>query len=93
MEDKTEPKSLYDRNGEYAFLPTDIRDFHAQKELCKDLYTNYKGWLEDNSNSYMFENLKNITWVDIQILMMDYVLFNLAQMGYVLRKSDKFKRN
>ena len=40
----------------------------------------------------MFENLKNITWVDMQILTCDYMLYNLAKMGYVLRKSDKFKQ-
>lgn len=85
-------KSLRNRNGEYAFLPTSIRDFHDQKELFKGLYKNYKGWIEHNSaSSYMFENLKNISWVDMQILTCDYMLYNLAKMGYILRKSDKFK--
>ena len=40
----------------------------------------------------MNDNLLSLTWVDMQILTFDYLLFQLAQYGYVLRKSDKFTR-
>lgn len=84
-------QSLYTKSGEYAFLPTDLRDFHNQKELFKVLTTNYSDWLK-NVPKYMNDNLLSLTWVDMQILTFDYLLFQLAQYGYVLRKSDKFTR-
>lgn len=83
-------KSLYTKNGEYAFLPKDLRDFHNQKELFKKLTNNYPDWVK-NVPKYMSENLINLSWVDMQILTFDYLLFQLAQYGYVLSKSDKFK--
>jgi len=84
---------VYDRNGNYAYLPTDLRDFHNQKGLFKELMPYFDNWLEENKASISIQQLKdkNITWVDLHILMTDFLLYQMAQKGYVLRKSSKFK--
>lgn len=84
-------KNLYDRNGNYAFLPTELRDFHEQKDLFKDMYPYYKDWIKESVPEYMATNIKNISWCDLQILMTDFLLYQMAQRGYVLKKCDKFK--
>jgi len=82
-------KSLYDKNGEYAFLPNELRDFHEQKDLFKDLFDYYKDWVKTVPD-HMNENLRNINWCDLHILMTDFLLHQMAQRGYVLRKCNKF---
>jgi hypothetical protein len=79
MNNKQIEKALY--------LPKDLRDFHNQKEFFKSIYDCFGRW----NKKVPSQNIKNLSWVDLHILTTDFILFQLAQEGYVLKKDDRFK--
>lgn len=79
MNDKQIEKVLY--------LPKDFRDFHNQKEFFKMISGRFERW----SKKVPSQNIKNLSWIDIHILTTDFILFQLAQEGYVLKKDNRFE--
>ena len=79
MNNKQIEKALY--------LPKDLRDFHNQKEFFKIIQDRFNRW----NKKVPSQNIKNLSWVDLHILATDFILFQLAQEGYVLKKDDRFK--
>lgn len=75
---------------EDKYLPPTLRDFHNQKDVFKGMNKFYEGFIK-NLPYAMDNNLKNLSWVDLHILTIDFILWHLAKQGYVLRKNDKFK--
>lgn len=74
------------------YLAPDLRDFHNQKDAFKKMYQHYKYFIE-KLPPYMAENLKNLTWVDLHIVGIDFILWHLAKQGYTLKYNKKFKEN
>jgi hypothetical protein len=65
------------KSGEY--LPEFLRDFHAQKDLFKEIHSLYRG---DGAG-------KMPTWVVGQIYVIDWFLWYMASRGYTLQKTRK----
>jgi len=77
--------AIIDRGGNYRFLPKELRDFHAQKELVKKIY-------EDTDYENMpLDNFYKIGWTQFHVNMIDVFLYNMALRGYALKKDDRFK--
>jgi len=67
------------------FLPMELRDFHAQKDLFKAMHDYYaKGFaklVEEKSNHTM------PNWTDGMVYALDFLLYFLAAHGYTLQRS------
>ncbi len=74
------------------YLTPSLRDFHEQKDCFKKMGKFYQGFINDLP-PYMVENLKNLSWRDIHILTIDFILWHLAKQGYTLKANKKFKEN
>lgn len=73
------------------YLPKKFRDFHNQKDFFKSLP--YEKWIEEikpefNPNKY--DKLNNLSWQDLMVLSIDFVLWHFAKNGCVLKKDDRF---
>lgn len=74
-------------NDEY--LSPYLRDFHNQKDVFKKMIRCYDDWI-NTMPEYQTENLRNLTWIDLHILTIDFILWHLAKQGYTLRANNKF---
>lgn len=61
------------------YLPPELQDFHAQKDLFKNIHT----FVAVDKHEYC----KDINWAVGQCYMIDIALWYLARKGYTLQKS------
>ncbi len=74
-------RPVHDKNGDYAFLPREFRDFHDQKDLFKTMH----------EQMAPCESIKGISWVAGQCYVCDVVLKYLSLHGYYLQRSRSKK--
>ncbi len=60
-------------------LPAELRDFHDQKDLFKTIH--------DNLGASADDMIKDITWPQGQVYVIDVFLWFLAHHGYTLQRS------
>lgn len=63
------------KDDSYRYLPDEIKDFHDQKDLFKEIF-----------RTYGVEDRYDITWVDAHCFVIDTFLWHMARKGYKLQK-------
>ena len=80
------PKEFVDKknkSGQALYLPPFMRDFHAQKELFKDIQRFVENKKKSDKN---YTYLDGVSWVAAHVYVVDFFLWFMAQHGYTLQK-------
>ena len=80
---------LWRDNAKY--LPEEFRDWHDQKDLFKSISPVLKGYLELHKDSTTLKDILKMTWMELQCVVIDVFLWEMAKKGYVLKRMSSAK--
>lgn len=80
----TKKRDLNDWLNSGAYLPVEIRDFHDQKDVFKAIGEMLARYQAKAPNHHVA--IKEVSWIDLQMLTIDVFLWFMAMHGYTLQQ-------